>query len=117
MKKAISKNKKTFKETFKGFKLEHAGWENYFTGYGLLNGADDDVGGFKVEGNIKHSGGKKYKVTCGFTFNDKIDPNYSTIGDFLFEVIVRAAIINHWNGKNYRIKIECSKTYTYTYNN
>lgn len=56
--------------------LDKKGEGDYKSGYGLINGANTNYGGFCVNGNVTHIGGNRYKVVANYEFNDYVDPGW-----------------------------------------
>ena len=75
-------------------------------GYQYLHGTNEEVGGFKIIGNISKdtSGNITYDLT--YTWNDKIDPNYSYTSDSIKAKV--AKLIPFANPTDYVIRITFS---------
>ncbi|KZN58374.1 hypothetical protein N474_25600 [Pseudoalteromonas luteoviolacea CPMOR-2] len=78
------------------------------TGYGLLNGSNDDVGGFTIDGTLKVGKyGASFKFEYTATFNDIVDPRpevgdgkWQTLADFVYDGAPKPYNIHiSWQGK------------------
>jgi hypothetical protein len=85
----------------------HAEIENgYGTGYEMLHGTNRDVGDFQIAGNADYQGNRVvYNLT--FTWNDKIDPNFTYGGDKTASDLLH----KFYDPKDYDIHITWTETY------
>ena len=110
VKKALDSGKASFSYTNTAIMLSppKGGYGNDV--FELLNGANQDVGGFDYKGTIVSAGSGKYTVAGEFTFNDIIDYN---LEDIMVYRLVRDLVLSKGHGTAYILKIRCTYSYTY----
>lgn len=62
------------KNEWLGLDLSDYGEGDYWSGYGLINGTNQQYGGFSVSGTVQHVENNLYHVVATYELNDYVDP-------------------------------------------